>query len=174
MRNETIGDYLVNQGLITTDQLQKVLEVQKEAKGAKKFGDVVVELGYMSEVNFAKALAGNLRVQYVDLDNIDINTEAVQMVPEALARKHTVIAINVQGKRLTVATNDPVNFIVLEDIKVSTGMDTVPVLANAIVIFSLVLTSFATAIAVDDKKQSVHIVNIIIIPPLKRVYYTKK
>ena len=128
MRNERIGDYLVNQGLITPDQLQKVLEAQKAANGAKKFGDVVVELGFMSEVNFAKALAGNLRVQYVDLDSID--TEAVQLVPEALARKHTVIAINVQGKRLTVATNDPVNFIVLEDIKVSTGMDTVPVLAT--------------------------------------------
>ena len=130
MRNERIGDYLVNQGLITDDQLQKVLAAQKEAGGTKKFGDVVVELGFMSEVNFAKALAGNLRVQYVDLDSIEINTEAVQMVPEALARKHTVIAINVQGKRLTVATNDPVNFIVLEDIKVSTGMDTVPVLAT--------------------------------------------
>ena len=130
MRNERIGDYLVNQGLITSEQLQQVLEAQKASNGSKKFGDVVVELGFMSEVNFAKALAGNLRVQYVDLDNIDINTEAVQMVPEALARKHTVIAINVQGKRLTVATNDPVNFIVLEDIKVSTGMDTVPVLAT--------------------------------------------
>ena len=130
MRNERIGDYLVNQGLITNDQLSKVLAAQKESNGTKKFGDVVVELGFMTELNFAKALAGNLRVQYVDLDNIEINTEAVQMVPEALARKHTVIAINVQGKRLTVATNDPVNFIVLEDIKVSTGMDTVPVLAT--------------------------------------------
>lgn len=130
MRNERIGDYLVNQGLISTEQLQKVLTAQKESNGTKKFGDVVVELGFMTELNFAKALAGNLRVQYVDLDNIEINTEAVQMVPEALARKHTVIAINVQGKRLTVATNDPVNFIVLEDIKVSTGMDTVPVLAT--------------------------------------------
>jgi type IV pilus assembly protein PilB len=130
MRNERIGDYLVNQGLITSEQLQQVLDAQKASNGSKKFGDVVVELGFMSEVNFAKALAGNLRVQYVDLDNVEINTEAVQMVPEALARKHTVIAINVQGKRLTVATNDPVNFIVLEDIKVSTGMDTVPVLAT--------------------------------------------
>ena len=130
MRNERIGDYLVNQGLITSEQLQQVLDAQKASNGSKKFGDVVVELGFMSEVNFAKALAGNLRVQYVDLDSIEINTEAVQMVPEALARKHTVIAINVQGKRLTVATNDPVNFIVLEDIKVSTGMDTVPVLAT--------------------------------------------
>ena len=130
MRNERIGDYLVSQGLINEEQLQKVLATQKESNGAKKFGDVVVELGFMSEVNFAKALAGKLRVQYVDLDAIDINTEAVQKVPEALARKHTVIAINIQGKRLTVATNDPVNFIVLEDIKVSTGMDTVPVLAT--------------------------------------------
>jgi len=130
MRNERIGDYLVSQGLINDDQLQKVLAAQKESNGTKKFGDVVVELGFMSEVNFTKALAGKLRVQYVDLDNTEINTEAVQKVPEALARKHTVIAINVQGKRLTVATNDPVNFIVLEDIKVSTGMDTVPVLAT--------------------------------------------
>lgn len=130
MRNERIGDYLVNQGLISNEQLMEVLATQKESNGTKKFGDVVVELGFMTELNFAKALAGNLRVQYVDLDNIEINTEAVQLVPEALARKHTVIAINVQGKRLTVATNDPVNFIVLEDIKVSTGMDTIPVLAT--------------------------------------------
>lgn len=130
MRNERIGDYLVNQGLISNEQLMEVLAAQKESNGTKKFGDVVVELGFMTELNFAKALAGNLRVQYVDLDNIEINTEAVQLVPEALARKHTVIAINVQGKRLTVATNDPVNFIVLEDIKVSTGMDTIPVLAT--------------------------------------------
>ncbi len=130
MRNERIGDYLVNQGLISSEQLQEVLKTQKDSNGTKKFGDVVVELGFMTEPNFAKALAGNLRVQYVDLDNIEINTEAVQLVPEALARKHTVIAISVQGKRLTVATNDPVNFIVLEDIKVSTGMDTIPVLAT--------------------------------------------
>ena len=130
MRNERIGDYLVSQGLLNEEQLQKVLQAQKESNGAKKFGNVVVELGFMTEVNFTKALAGKLRVQYVDLDNIDINTDAVQKVPEQLARKHTVIAINIQGKRLTVATNDPVNFIVLEDIKVSTGMDTVPVLAT--------------------------------------------
>ncbi len=130
MRNERIGDYLVSQGLITEEQLQQILEAQKESKGSKRFGDLVVELGIMTETNFTKALAGKLKVQYVDLDNVEINTEAVQKVPEALAKKHTVIAIAVTGKRLTVATNDPVNFIVLEDIKVSTGMDTVPVLAT--------------------------------------------
>ncbi|MDE5772377.1 MAG: Flp pilus assembly complex ATPase component TadA [Ruminococcus sp.] len=130
MRNERIGDYLVRQGLINQEQLMKVLEVQKESNGSKKFGDVVVELGFMSEVNFTKALAGKMRVQYVDIDTVEISSEAVNKVPEALARKHTVIAIAITGKRLTVATNDPVNFIVLEEIKVSTGMDCVPVLAT--------------------------------------------
>ena len=130
MRNVRIGDYLVEQNLITTEQLQEVFAAQKEAQGTKRFGELVVELGFMSEVKFAQALAGKLHVQYVDLDNIEIDYEAVRKVPEALAKKHTVIAINIQGKRLTVATDDPINFIILEDIKVSTGMDTVPVLAT--------------------------------------------
>lgn len=129
MRNERIGDYLVGQGLITQEQLMQVLEAQKESNG-KKFGDVVVELGFMSEANFTKALAGKMMVRYVDLDSVEINSEAVNKIPEALARKHTVIAIAITGKRLTVATNDPVNFIVFEEIKVSTGMDCIPVLAT--------------------------------------------
>ncbi|MDE6780481.1 MAG: Flp pilus assembly complex ATPase component TadA [Ruminococcus sp.] len=130
MRNERIGDYLVGQGLINQEQLMKVLEAQKESNGSKKFGDVVVELGFMSEANFTKALAGKMMVKYVDLDAVEINSDAVNKIPEALARKHTVIAIAITGKRLTVATNDPVNFIVFEEIKVSTGMDCIPVLAT--------------------------------------------
>ena len=130
MRNIRIGDYLVEQNLITNEQLEQVLAAQRESQGTKRFGELVVELGFMSEVKFAQALAGKLKVQYVDLANIEIDYEAVRKVPEALAKKHTVIAINIQGKRLTVATDDPINFIILEDIKVSTGMDTVPVLAT--------------------------------------------
>lgn len=130
MRNIRIGDYLVEQGLITQEQLEKVLEAQREAQGTKRFGDVIVELGFLSETKFTQALAGKLKVAYVDLSTVDIDEEAVRKVPEALALKHTVIAINIQGRRLTIATDDPINFNILEDIKVSTGMDTVPVLAT--------------------------------------------
>ena len=48
MRNERIGDYLVSKELITEEQLQQVLEKQKESGGTKKFGDLVVELGFMT------------------------------------------------------------------------------------------------------------------------------
>ncbi len=130
MRNIRIGDYLVEQKLITAEQLDKVLAAQKESQGAKRFGEMVVEMGFISEVRLAQALAGKLRVPYVDLANIEIDEDAVRKIPENLAKKYTVIAINIQGRRLTVATDDPINFNILEDIKMQTGMDTIPVLAT--------------------------------------------
>ena len=130
MRNIRIGDYLVEQKLITAEQLDQVLEAQRNGDGSKRFGEMVVELGFISEINLAKALAAKLRVPYVDLANSEIDEEAVRKIPESLAKKHTVIAINIQGRRLTVATDDPINFNILEDIKMQTGMDTIPVLAT--------------------------------------------
>ncbi len=130
MRNVRIGDYLVEKKLITQEQLEQALAVQRESKGTKKFGEVIVELGFLSEVKFAQALAGKLHVPYVDLANFDIDGEAVRKVPENLAKKYTIIAINIKGKRLTVATDDPYNFNILEDVKVMTGMDTDPVFAT--------------------------------------------
>ncbi|MCR5718838.1 MAG: GspE/PulE family protein [Oscillospiraceae bacterium] len=130
MRNIRIGDYLVEQRLITAEQLDQVLAKQKESQGNKRFGEMVVELGFISEINLAKALAAKLRVPYVDLGNQEIDEDAVRKIPESLAKKHTVIAINIQGRRLTVATDDPINFNILEDIKMQTGMDTIPVLAT--------------------------------------------
>ncbi|MDO5560944.1 MAG: ATPase, T2SS/T4P/T4SS family [Oscillospiraceae bacterium] len=130
MRNIPIGQYLEEQNLITHEQLEKVLFAQRESQGQKRFGDVIVELGFMSEIKFAQALAGKLKVPYVDLQSFNIDDEAVSKIPEALAKKHTVIAIDIVGKRLTVATDDPINFNILEDVKVITGMDTIPVLAT--------------------------------------------
>ena len=48
MRNIRIGDYLVEEGHITPDQLKQVLEAQRNSPEQKKFGEVIVELGFMS------------------------------------------------------------------------------------------------------------------------------
>ncbi|MDD6827097.1 MAG: ATPase, T2SS/T4P/T4SS family [Oscillospiraceae bacterium] len=130
MRNIPIGQYLVEQNLISNEQLERVLFAQRESQGQKRFGEVIVEMGYMSEIKFSQALAGKLKVPYVDLQTFKIDDEAVSKIPESLAKKHTVIAIDIVGKRLTVATDDPINFNILEDVKVITGMDTIPVLAT--------------------------------------------
>ena len=64
MRNIRIGDYLVSKGLITEEQLIKVLQVQKESQGTKRFGEIIIELGMLSEVKFAQALASKLKVPF--------------------------------------------------------------------------------------------------------------
>jgi len=133
MRNIRIGDYLVEEGHITPDQLKQVLDAQREAANngvQKKFGEVIVEQGIMTDVKFAQALSVKLQVQYVDLNSIEVDGEIARKIPQDMADKNCVIAFAMTGRRLTVATDDPVNFNILEDIKVKTGYDTIPVLAT--------------------------------------------
>lgn len=129
MKNGPIGQYLVEKGLITNEQLQLALNTQKNTKG-KLFGDVVVELGLISEAQFAQVLSERLNVPYIDLSSAKISLESVNKIPESIARKYSIIAINTHGRKLMVATNDPFNFYVFEDIKVIAGMDIMPVLST--------------------------------------------
>ncbi|MBR1863876.1 MAG: Flp pilus assembly complex ATPase component TadA [Ruminococcus sp.] len=129
MRNGPIGQYLVEKGLITEQQLQEVLEKQKTEKG-KLFGDVIIEMKYVSDVDFAKTLAERLNVQYIDLDATELQPDIVKRIPEQTARKYNVIAVNKVGKRMMVATNDPVNFYVFEDLRMITGCNITALLAT--------------------------------------------
>ncbi len=147
MKNIPIGQYMVNEGIITEEQLQNVLDKKKEENTpGKYFGDYVVELGYVTDIQFGQVLAKKLNVPFVDLNNpeVSVNVEAVKKIPEALAKKHTIIAIKITGKRLTVATHDPVNFYIFEDIKVTTGMDVVPMLSTKAGIIKAIGKYYAT------------------------------
>ena len=131
LKNIPVGQYMVQRGLINEQQLQAVLKHQKEHREPGKFfGDYVVELGYVTDVQFAKVLAEKLEVNYVDLNEEKILPEAAAKIPENIAKKYNIIAINISGHRLTVASNDPVNFYIFEEVKVICGMDVVPVLAT--------------------------------------------
>ncbi len=129
MKNMPIGQYLVEKGMLSEENLEKVLAKQKETKG-RMFGDVVVDMGFISDKDFAKVLAERLNVQYVDLDETEFIPEVVKKIPEAVARKYNLIAVSLIGKRLTVATNDPANFYIFEDVRIITGCNVVPVLAT--------------------------------------------
>lgn len=129
MKNGPIGQYLLEKGLINEEQLAEVLERKKQDKN-KLFGEIVVELGYVSENEFAQCLADRLNVPFIDLTETELKSDVVKKIPEAVAKKYTLIAVSLLGKRLTVATNDPINFYVFEDIRVITGCTPVPVMAT--------------------------------------------
>ncbi|SFC45514.1 GspE/PulE family protein [Ruminococcus albus] len=129
MRNGPIGQYLVEKNLLSEADLNAVLERQKTEKD-KKFGDLVIEMKLVSDIDFAKTLAERMNVEFIDLDNAQLNADVVKLIPEATARKYTVIAVKKIGRRMMVATNDPMNFYVFEDLRVITGCNITAQLAT--------------------------------------------
>ena len=116
-----IGDVLLEAELITKAQLDEALEQQKKTKAP--IGETLVGLGYITEQQLYKALEYMLRVPYVDLNATQIDANAVLMITESLALKHLAIPIRREGKVLTVAMTDPLNFIAIDEIRIHTGCE---------------------------------------------------
>ncbi len=129
IKNLPIGKILVESGFINENQLKQALAAQKAGSG-KKIGEIVLEMGFVSETQLAHALSIRLKVPYVDLTAARINREAVLKIPEETARKKMVFAFAVHNGKLVVATDDPVNFSIFEELKVKTGMEIIPQLST--------------------------------------------
>lgn len=130
MKIVPIGQLLVEAGYISEEQLDQALIKQKADESGKKIGDVLLEMGYVSETQLVHALSTRLKVPFVDLATTKVDIEAVKKIPEEIARKNTVISYKNASGRLYVATNDPVNFYIFEELKIITGMEIHPMLAT--------------------------------------------
>jgi len=86
-----MGDYLVEQGLITPEQLRQAQEAQRASRG--DLGKILVELGFASERDVVKAKAQELGIGFVDLTRYTPDPSAVNIVPEHIAKRHNVIPI---------------------------------------------------------------------------------
>ena len=130
MKSVPIGQLLVESGYITEDQLNEALFQQKAKYAGQKIGEILLKMGFVSETQVVHALSARLKVPYIDLVTAKIDIEAVRKIPEDVARKNTVIGYKAAGGRLFVATNDPVNFYIFEELKITSGMEIVPMLAT--------------------------------------------
>ena len=147
-QNIKIGEVLVESGYISQQQVESALAQQKNS-GGKKLGEVILEMGLVSETQLARALEKRLKVPYVDLSTTKLDTAAVGKIPENIAKDKTVIAFQQMGNRLLVATNDPVNFYVFDELKVITGMEIVPRLSTKTQI-EAAINKFYSAQAIDS------------------------
>ncbi|MCL2018189.1 MAG: Flp pilus assembly complex ATPase component TadA [Oscillospiraceae bacterium] len=156
MKNIPIGQLLVESGFITEQQLDSALRKQKDKEEnpeGLKLGDMVLKLGYVSETQLVHALSTRLKVPFVDLTTTKIDIDAVKKIPEQIARKHICVSYRVGAGRLYVATNDPINFFIFDELKITTGMEIHPMLATKSSIMDTIgrmYSQSATATVVDD------------------------
>lgn len=113
-----LGDLLVEAGLITEEQLEEAL---REKAPGQKLGDVLLQLGYITEQQLIEVLEFQLGIPHVSLYRYPIDPKLTNLIPKEFAKRHMVMPLKVEGERLLVAMADPMDFFVIDDLRLSTG-----------------------------------------------------
>jgi type IV pilus assembly protein PilB len=124
-----LGQILLDKKLITQEQLDEALNVQKNTAGAK-IGRVLVDLGYVSQSDVDRAYAEQLGYSYLELATVSVDQEVSKTLPQSVARRYKAVPIRRNGNRLVVALADPTNVFALDDIRLITGFEVEPMLAS--------------------------------------------
>jgi type IV pilus assembly protein PilB len=108
MKAMPLGQILIDEGIINSQQLEQALVQQRATK--KRLGAVLAELGFATEKDILKPLAKRLGVEYLESPIFSVELDAVRLVPESLAKRYTIIPVNIKAGTLTIASNDPLDF----------------------------------------------------------------
>ena len=109
-----LGDLLIQQGLLTDEQLKFALDEQK--RSGRKLGRIVVESSFVTEEAISKALARQLQVSYVDLKHFNPKQNLINLLPEAQARRFRAVVLDEVNGRLQVGFVDPTDLQAYDDI----------------------------------------------------------
>ena len=109
-----LGDVLVQQKLISQEQLQQMLDLQRTT--GKKVGRLLIENGIITEELLANGLARQLRIPFVNLKTFPFRSEIVKLIPESTARRYKAIALEDKAGTLLVALGDPLDLFAYDEL----------------------------------------------------------
>jgi type IV pilus assembly protein PilB len=123
-----LGEILVRENLINSQQLREALEFQRSNGG--RLGSNLVKLGLISDDVITAVLSRQYGVPSINLDLFQIEDETIKLISHEVALKYTVLPVSKVGATLTLAMADPTNVFAMDDIKFMTGLNVEPVIAS--------------------------------------------
>ena len=146
--SDRIGELLVQNNLLTAEQLDRA---QEEAKLAgSRVGLQLTKLGYIQEEDLAEAISSQYGVPTITLADFDVDIDVIKLIPEEVAQKHTILPVNRAGATLIVATADPANIFAIDDVKFLTGYNVEVVVAAEESIRRAIEKYYDTGDSLDD------------------------
>ena len=115
-----IGSQLIDAGLLTKEQVNTVIEYQNARGGT--FGEIIVKLGFISEMDLTRFLASRYGLTIVDLKELVLPMDLVRKLPLSMVEKHQIVPIQMSGNTLTIATSDPTDYGTIEELQFATGL----------------------------------------------------
>ncbi|MCY2973404.1 MAG: GspE/PulE family protein [Planctomycetota bacterium] len=117
-----IGQILVDMGFITDDQLQLLLEEQQQQPGAL-LGKLAEEMALITDEQLAQALAEQQGMKVIQLSEAKLTPELLERMSESMAQLYRVVPVKFENNRLTVATCDPQNLSIQDELRTFLGYE---------------------------------------------------
>lgn len=113
-----IGDILIESGLVTPEQIEFAISVKEPDE---KLGDTLIRIGYVTENQVMEALEIQLGVKKISLNDYKLNESILRLISEEYARENLVVPVTFEEGKLVVAVADPLNYYVVDDLRLITG-----------------------------------------------------
>jgi type IV pilus assembly protein PilB len=126
---ERLKEILVNKRLLTQEQLDQALEVQKQKGG--RLSDIIIQLKFIKESELISSLSEGLGLPLIDLKRFKIDSEVVKVIPVDVARKYQVLPVSKIGEVITLVMADPLNIFAIDAVTSLTGTKINPVIASS-------------------------------------------
>ncbi|MDH4227509.1 MAG: type IV-A pilus assembly ATPase PilB [Deltaproteobacteria bacterium] len=150
--SDRIGELLVREKIITTEQLAKGIDEQKKSGG--RLGYNLTKLGYLKEADLTNFLSKQYGIPSIDLATTELDQEIVRLIPQDVCKKYQILPVSRTGATLVVAMADPSNIFVIEDVKFLTGYNVESVVASETAILDAIESAYAAPameeIGMDD------------------------
>ena len=121
-----MGKILLQEGVLRAEELERAY---REMKSGEFLSDTVVRLGISTESRILKAMQDNLKVEYIDLREVQLQSAAIRFLPRDLCEKNRLLPVKLDGNQLTLAMADPSDIYKYDNIAVMTGLKVTPLLA---------------------------------------------
>ena len=119
--NQSLKDLLIAEEVCTEEQL---IEVEEEhARSGKAFKEVIVDFGLITEQELLELMAHNLGSEVIQLELLDLPDNIIQMLDAQTARINSVIPVNYDGVTLTLASANPLNYQMIDELRFVLNQD---------------------------------------------------
>jgi type IV pilus assembly protein PilB len=143
-----IGELLLQEGLISQEQLSRALEDQSQS--GERVGAALIKLGYIGEDVLAEFIARQFHVPQVNLSKLTIPREVITIIPLDISQKYQAVPFGLMGNTLNVAMADPGNLFVVDDIRFLTRKSIQIHVASESIIKKTIAQFYAADESIDD------------------------
>ncbi len=126
---ERLTELLITNKLITQEQLNEALDVQKEKGG--RLSEIIVRLDFIKENQLISTLSEGLGFPLIDLKRLKIDAEITRVIPAEIARHYQIIPISRIGDTITLAMADPLNIFAIDHVGSLTGFRINPIISSS-------------------------------------------